>query len=751
MHYGGDAGGTRFSLADQITPENVDRLEIAWTYRTGDLIAGRTTFQATPLFANRTLYVITSFGRVVAVDPAQGYELWSYDPAIDVHATYGDYASRGVGYWPGPSTDEAAWDMAGTPDTCVRRIFVAPVDARLIALDADTGLPCDEFADRGVVDLKTDLVNTPEQEHYNEYGTTSPPVVISDLVIVGSSVADNQRHDAPSGVVRAFSARTGALRWAWDPIPREDTAPHADDWRGPYARVTGAANVWTVMSADPDRGLLFVPTGSASPDFFGGERLGDNRSANSLVALRVSTGAVVWEFQAVHHDVWDYDLPAPPVLATVSQNGTEVPVVAQLTKIGFTYVLHRETGQPIFPIEERPVPQSDIPGEVSSPTQPFPTRPEPIAASGLDVDDLWGVNEADREWCLDFFTPFRSEGIFTPPSLVGSVVFPGNGGGANWSGGAFDPTRRILVASANNMPTVVRLIPREDYADLAPVLRRQGWEVSPQAGTAYAEARSFPRAPSGLLCNPPPWGTLTAVDLDNGATRWQVPLGAMADPADIPQSTQWGSLNFGGPIVTATGLVFIAGTVDAHLRAFDISTGRELWAGALPAGGHATPMSYALDDRQYVVIAAGGHARMPSPAGDYLVAFALPNPDAEAGRGLMAEDIGGRYSGYLRVEGEQHEVAAELGVADASTVSGQLRADSLGLDATVRGRVSAESIELDTPFTATTPECTGTITGTLTAPGPVSRLTGGILVSSDCSGDDPETGRLQLQKSVLGR
>ncbi|HAK55281.1 MAG TPA: pyrroloquinoline quinone-dependent dehydrogenase, partial [Acidobacteria bacterium] len=598
-HYGRDAGGTRFSPASEITKANVDQLEIAWTYRTGDLFPGMTTFQTTPLLADGLLYFTSPYGRVIAVNARRGHEVWGYDPDIDIFKGYGDYVSRGVAYWPGPTTDAAAWEAADPPDTCTRRIFVATLEADLIGLDAATGLPCAEFGVAGTVSLLGDLVNDPETERFQEYATTSPPMVAQDLVVVGSSIGDNNRQDAPSGVVRAYSARTGELRWAWDPIPRTDADDRAGDWQGDRARRNGAANVWTTMSADVERGLLFVPTSSPSPDFYGGERLGDNRNANSLVALRLAIGEPVWDFQAVHHDVWDYDLPAQPILATIpgTEADGEVQAVAQLSKMGFTFVLDRETGEPLFPIEERALPASDVPGEATAPTQPFPTLPEPLAPSQWNSDALFGATDEDLAWCRDFFAPFRNDGLFTPPSLQGSIVYPGNGGGANWSGGAYDPTRGLLIGVASSLPTVVRLIPRAEVEALAPELRRNGWQVSPQTGTPYAMARSFPLSPSGLPCNPPPWGVLAAIDLATGDTAWKVPLGSMVDPAVAPEAAAWGSISFGGPIVTASGLVFVAGSIDANLRALVVETGAELWKGVLPAGGHATPMTYSLDGR----------------------------------------------------------------------------------------------------------------------------------------------------------
>jgi quinoprotein glucose dehydrogenase len=419
----------------------------------------------------------------------------------------------------------------------------------------------------------------------------------------------------PGGVVRAFDVRTGALRWKWDPIPPNDTGAPGGVWR------TGAANAWSILAVDPQRHLVFIPTGSASPDYFGGLRLGDDKWANSVVALRSTTGDLVWGFQLVHHDLWDYDTAPGPLLATLTQRGRPVPVVIQGNKTGFLYVLHRDTGAPVFKVEERPVPKSDVPGEVSSPTQPIPLVLPPLSLQRATVDTVWGLTPQDKAACLAKFAGLRSEGVFTPPSLRGSVVMPGNVGGMNWSGYAFDPVRHLLIVNTNNMAAKVKLIPRDAFDD--PKMRTEKGEYSPQHGTPFGMFRTFLRSDRGLPCLPPPWGQLTALDLNTGKVRWQVPLGTF-DPAhtNVPQ----GALSLGGPIVTAGGLAFIAGTWDPALRAFDLETGKEVWKAPLPASGHATPMTYKLaDGKQYIVIAAGGHAKIDEESqSDALVAFALP-------------------------------------------------------------------------------------------------------------------------------
>jgi quinoprotein glucose dehydrogenase len=618
--YGHDPGGTRFSPLTQIDRNNVSQLKIAWTYHTGDVSDGKklptpSAFEATPILVDGTLYLPTPFDRVIALDPETGQERWRYDPKLDVTRPYaGQLLSRGVAAWPDPSQQ---------PGAAQRRIFLGTLDARLIALDAKTGRPCADFGEGGQVDLTRGL----DTVHRGEYQVTSPPAVFADLIIVGSAIGDNQRVDETSGVVRAFDARTGRLRWHWDPIPRDPGDPAWASWKGGSASRAGAANVWSLISVDPLRGLVFLPTTSPSPDYYGGERQGANQYADSIVALRAATGQRLWQFQVVHHDLWDYDIPAQPALVTVRRHGRSVPVVAVATKMGHLFLLERETGTPIFRVVERPVPQSPVPGEALSPTQPFPTAPPPLVPEKLTPDEAWGLTPADRETARRSIEALRSEGIFTPPSLQGTLVFPGDLGGMNWSGVSFDPGRGLLVVNTNRFARAVTLIHRREYELGGDAMRKAhpDADFAPQTGTPYEMRREWLISPSLVPFNPPPWGTLAAVDLSAGKVRWQVPLGRMPELAHAPGSDQWGSLNLGGSIVTGGGLVFIGAARDDYLRAFDVETGRELWKGALPAGGQATPMTYQLrpDGRQFVVICAGGHGRLRTTLGDAVVAFAL--------------------------------------------------------------------------------------------------------------------------------
>jgi quinoprotein glucose dehydrogenase len=613
-YYGHDAGGMRFSPLTDINRENVSRLKVAWVFHTGDISDGshdrkRSGFETTPLEVDGTLYLTTPFNRVIALDPATGAERWAYDPFVDPTGDYGDgLINRGVAIWVEPRDASPADKRA-----CHRRIFEATLDARLIALDAATGAPCADFGQSGQVSLR----NVPRYVG-GWYHMTSPPAVIDDLVVVGSAIDDNARVDMPGGVVRAFDARSGALRWSWDPIPPNPASVEvnhtAKTWR------SGAANAWSVMSVDPERDLVFIPTGSASPDYYGGLRPGDDKWADSVVALRGRTGEMAWGFQLVHHDLWDYDTASPPLLATLPHDGGRVPVVIQGNKTGFLYVLNRDTGQPVFPVEERPVPQTDVPGEQTSLTQPIPVAPPALAPQKLSADDAWGLTQEDRDACRKLIQGLRNQSIFTPPAIEDTLAIPGNIGGMNWSGYAFDPERSLLLVNTTNLPFIMGVIPRARFHEAA---MHGGGEYTAQAGTPYGMHRRPLESPSKRLpCGPPPWGMLTAVDMIEGKIRWQVPLGSF-DPANaaLPPGTP----SLGGPIVTAGGLIFIAGTLDPYLRAFDVNTGKELWKAQLPASGHATPMTYRLNCKQYLVIAAGGHAKITEePQSDALVAFALP-------------------------------------------------------------------------------------------------------------------------------
>jgi quinoprotein glucose dehydrogenase len=477
------------------------------------------------------------------------------------------------------------------------------LDGRLIALDGETGKPCLDFGVKGTIDLTRDAETATEWT--GGYQVTSAPAIANGVVITGSSIADMWKVDSGRGMVRGFDARTGRLRWTWDPTPwAENTHPR-----------TGAGNAWSTLSVDAKEDLVFIPTGSSAPDYYGGLRKGDNKWANSVVALQASTGKFVWGFQVVHHDLWDYDVASQPTLLTW-KDGT--PALVINTKMGHVFVLNRLTGVPLLPVEERPVPQSKMPGEESSPTQPFSTIS--LVPERITSDDAWGITPEDAKWCRDKISSLRSEGMFTPPGLQETLVFPGNVGGVNWGSAAFDPQRHIMVANTNRLVAWNRMIPRDAFdaeRDESQDNRIFG-EFGEQKGSAYGLYRTFLFSPSKLPCNAPPWGTTEAVDLFTGKKVWDVPLGTM-----VP-GRQTGSINLGGPMITEGGLVFTSAAMDLGLYAFDIETGNVLWRYQLPAGGQATPMTYVYKGKQYVVIAAGGHGKLGTKQGDYVLAFTLP-------------------------------------------------------------------------------------------------------------------------------
>lgn len=587
--YGRDAGGTRYSPLKQIHRGNIAKLKQAWEFHTDEPPTGKSAFEATPIFVDGTLYLSTPHNQVIALDPSTGKQKWRYNPQVDSAKRFSEETSRGVSFWRGPHGGG--------------RILFGTIDARLIALDAATGKPCEDFGKGGQVDLTEGV----DLHSRGDYEVTSPPAVIGDRVVVGSSIGDNRAVNVERGTVRGFDVRTGRLVWKWDPIPWAETATLR----------TGAANAWGALSADPQRDMVFIPTGSASPDFFGGLRPGDDRNANSIVALKASTGEQLWAFQVVHHDLWDYDVASQPTLFTWKGK----PAVAVSTKMGFTYVLDRLTGKPVIPVEERPVPHSDVEGETASPTQPFSTT-EPLVPLSLKAEEAWGATPEDQKWCRDRIAGLRNEGVFTPPSLRGSLFFPGNVGGVNWGSAAVDEAAGILVANTNRLATVVRLIPRGELeaARKNTGENRLDGEFGRQTGAPFAMYREPLLTPRRTLCNPPPWGTVTALDLKTGKKKWETMLG----DGWVPGQTT-GTLTLGGPIVTAGMLVFTGASMDTALRAFDLETGKEVWKAELPASAQATPMTFEWKGRQYVVICAGGHGKLGTNQGDSVVAFALPD------------------------------------------------------------------------------------------------------------------------------
>jgi quinoprotein glucose dehydrogenase len=609
--YGRDLAGTRFSPLTQISPANVASLKPAWTFHTGDISDGkvkgggpRSGFETTPLVIDGRMYLTTPFNRVIALDAASGRQLWAYDPKLDRAQPYGDgLINRGLVAWRDPA--------AGKAKPCAMTLFEATLDARLVAVDAATGAPCPGFGIHGEVGLRDVDRYAPGQYHM-----TSPPIAMDGVVVVGSAIDDNARAAMPSGVVRGYDARTGKKLWSWEPLqaPKDAT---------PKTWSAGAGNAWSVLSADARRHLVLIPTGSASPDYWGGLRPGDNRWANSVVALDVKTGKLKWGFQLVHHDLWDYDTAAAPMLTSFRLKGRSVPAVIAGNKTGMVFALDPATGKPVLPVEERRVPQSTLYGEKSSPTQPFPTNTPPLVPQSQGPEAAWGLSEPDRKFCADTIAALSGHTMFSPPSEAGILAIPGNVGGINWSGFAWDGANGRLIVSVSNLPAKVRMIPatkfvKGDHGDLRA-------ETTMQMGTPYAMSRDFLRAKSGLPCIKPPFGELVSVELGTGKIAWRVPLGSLDELAPGVGNLAKGSIVLGGPIVTAGGLIFQGGTLDRTLRAFAAADGKLLWSAQLPASAHATPMTYAVGGKQYVAVAAGGSAKVDEERqGDAIVAYALP-------------------------------------------------------------------------------------------------------------------------------
>lgn len=615
--YGNDAGGARHSKLTQITPENVGELELAWIHRSGDVLdgsasLGKSSLQVTPIVAAGSLVYCSPRNKVFALDPETGRERWRFDPAVDASQYY-IINCRGVSQWTDPA--------AAYTDACSERIVMGTVDARLIALDAKTGERCAGFGANGEVDLRAGMGDIDP----GEYGVTSPPAIVRDRIVTGAMVLDSRRVDAPGGVVRAFDARTGALVWAWDPLLPEHPglAPRGEGVL--YRR--GTTNAWTALSADAERGLVYVPTGNTHPDYYGGHRAGADVYSSSIVALRAEDGAIAWHFQTVHHDIWDYDVASQPVLFDFRGAGGPAPGLIAPTKLGMLFFLNRETGAPLFPVEERPVPQAGaVPGEYLSPSQPFTTKPETLHPHTLGPDDAFGFTPWEKAACRRALEALRHDGIYTPPSLEGTVQYPGMIGGMNWGSASVDPQRRVVVVNTQRIAAKIRLVPQEEMAARYPD-GPPAYGVEPQSGSPYFLEREPLLSPwLKAPCNAPPWGTLAAIDTATGEKKWEVTLGTSRDLAPWPVWLKLGTPNLGGPITTASGLVFIGATTDFYLRAFSTETGEELWRRRLPTAAHATPMTYRLtpNGRQFVVIAAGGHGILGTPPNDALMAFALP-------------------------------------------------------------------------------------------------------------------------------
>jgi glucose dehydrogenase len=574
--YGHDAGGTRFSPLKQITPENVGKLHRAWVYHTGET----GNFESTPIVVDHVLYFPTQGQKIVALDADTGKELWKFDPKSRSREL------RGVSYWPG--------DQQSPP-----RILFGTSDGRLFALDAKSGKPADSFGDNGRIDLRAGVAD--QFPLTTSYAVTSPPAIYKDLVIVGPSTQETVSV-GPSGDARAFSVRTGKLVWRFHTVPQPGE-PGSETWPAGATKDRAGPSLWGPMTVDPERGMVFLPVGNPADSFYGWDRKGANLYANSVVALDAATGKYRWHFQMVHHDIFDYDVDAPPVLVDVVRDGRKIPAIVETTKMGLLFILDRTTGKPIFGVEERKVPQSDIPGEASWPTQPFPLKPPPLARMTVKKGEV-------REPCRAGFDELVHDGPFQPFNTKVSLRFPGTMGGGNWGGVAFDPSLALIFVNTSNLGGTGRM---EAAPAGAPVPYR------PIGG--YVRWIDKDRYP----CQLPPWGELTAVNANTGEVAWKSTLGS------YPGFPNAGTPNLGGPIATAGGLVFIGATLDAKFRAFDSRTGKEVWTADIGASALTVPATYAgRDGKQYVVIAAGGPARFRSidathgEDADALIAFTLP-------------------------------------------------------------------------------------------------------------------------------
>ncbi len=619
--YGGDAAGTRYSPLDQITPENADKLEVAWVYHTGEIArrgpkaTAYSSVQNTPILVDGSLIVCTPFNRIIALDPATGRERWVFDAGIKLDLEVPHYNCRGVTQWTDP---DAPADAA-----CRKRILFGTNDLRLMAIDARTGKPCAGFGTAGAVPVPAVL---PADARKGEARIVAAPVVVNGVLVTGTIVLDNQRENAPLGTVFAFDPRSGALRWTFDPIPRDPTDPAYATWLDGSAERTGAANVWSTMVVDEARDLVFLPVSSPAPDFWGGDRKGDNLYSGSLVVLRGATGKVVWHRQLVHHDIWDWDVSSPPMLIDIRKDGKVIPAVVQNTKQGFVFVFDRATGEPVFGVEERPVPQWKLPGEWLSPTQPFPVKPLPLIDTRVTPDDAWGFTFWDRNKCREKLAAARYDGMFTAPDTGGGTLFmPGNAGGANWGGPAYDPKRQWMIVNINAIPQVTTLIPRDQVPkELQGLMRDGGGVIYEQKSAPYAVKVEWLLSPFGAPCTRPPWGELVAIDMARGDVVWRVPLGSVENELSLPFRWNLGQPNVGGPIVTAGGVIFIGAARDRIFRAFSLQDGSELFRHQFEGGIGATPMTYQADGRQFVVITSGNLVFLRSPPGDEVVAFALP-------------------------------------------------------------------------------------------------------------------------------
>lgn len=610
--------GTKYSPLKQINKDNVANLEKAWEYHTGDVMPKNlkgafVAFEDQPSLIEGNLVVCSIARRIIALDPQTGKQRWVFDPKDPLDSKQiRTRKCRGIANW--------VDNQAPVGALCKSRIFLGTADYRLISIDAKTGKACEDFGDHGIVKMPA----TKAEIFPGEVVATSAPAIVNDVVVVGSSVADNQRVDAPSGRVLAFDTRSGKPLWEFDPVPRNPADPAMKSW----AKGTtgfGGGNVWSGFSVDQKLDLVYLPTTSAAGDFHGGDRKGDNNYTTSVVALRGKTGEVAWHFQVVHHNIFDYDVPTPGMLIDYPKDGKMIPALVQNTKMGLIFIFNRETGEPLVPIEERPVPQGGkADSETLSPTQPFPVGMPTLAPQGFSLDDIWGFTPIDKYSCRKKVEKLNYGPIYTPPSEKGTIFAPSGGGGPNWGGGAYDPQSHVMVVPSNRVPMVVTLVRRENAKlEETQAIETGGTMTFANAGSPYVVKIDPLLSSFGAPCSAPPWAVLTAVDIVTKKIVWEAPLGSIEKLAPVPIPYEIGTPGAGGPLATAGGLVFIGYTLDDKLRAFDIQTGKVLWKAELPAAGVAVPVTYEMGGEQYIVIAAGGHSMYGSTMGDSVVAYKL--------------------------------------------------------------------------------------------------------------------------------